>query len=89
VLAADQCVFRTRAICASDLYVGTTDRQPYVLLDAPVFRDGKVEFALNVAVRAQHLASLLSDHRTPPGWAVSIIDRQVGPGLGVARARSS
>jgi signal transduction histidine kinase/ActR/RegA family two-component response regulator len=60
----------------SDLYVGTTDRQPYVLLDAPVLRDGEALFALNIGVRAQHLASLLERHRMPPGWAVSITDRQ-------------
>jgi hypothetical protein len=76
VLAADQCVFRTEAICASDLYIGTTDQQPYVLLNAPVHRNGRVEFALNIAFRAQHLASLLSGERIPQGWGVSIIDRQ-------------
>jgi PAS domain-containing protein len=76
VLAADGCVFRTRANCVSDLYTGTTDRQPYVLLDAPVLRDGEAVFALNIAVRAQHMASLLAAHRLPPGWGVSILDRQ-------------
>lgn len=76
VLAADECVFRTRSSCVSDLYVGTTDRQPYVLLDAPVLQNGEVAFALNVAVRASHLASLLAGHRLPEGWAVSIIDRR-------------
>jgi PAS domain S-box-containing protein len=76
VLAADDCVFRTREPCVSDLYVGTTDRQHYVLLNAPVLRDGEVAYALNVGVRAQHLASLLADQRVPPGWAVSILDRR-------------
>lgn len=76
VQAADECVFRTRSACVSDLYTGTTDRQPYVLLNAPVFRNGEVEFALNVAVRAQHLASLLSRNQWPAGWAVAINDRQ-------------
>ncbi|WP_376091981.1 response regulator [Roseomonas sp. CCTCC AB2023176] len=75
VVAADECVFRTRAPCVSDLYVGTTDRQPYVLLNAPVFRDGQVAYALNVAVRARHLATLLAPQRLPSGWAVSILDR--------------
>ncbi len=76
VLAADECVFRTRANCVSDLYIGTTDRQPYVLLDAPVLRDGEVVFALNIALRAQHLASLLEAHQLPAGWGVSILDRR-------------
>ncbi len=76
VLAADACVFRTGAPCMSDLYIGTTDRQPYVLLDAPVRRGGEIEFALNVGLRAQHLASWLASHRLPPGWAVSILDRR-------------
>jgi PAS domain S-box-containing protein len=76
VLAADECVFRTRAICVSDLYVGTTDRQHYVLLDAPVLRGGEVVFALNVGVRAQHLASLLAAHQLPAGWAVAVLDRR-------------
>ena len=76
VLEADACVLRTRANCVSDLYTGTTDRQPYVLLDAPVFREGEVVFALNIAVRARHMASLLEAHRLPPGWGVSILDRR-------------
>lgn len=76
VREADQCVFRTRATCVSDLYSGTTDRQPYILLNAPVLRDEEVEFALNIAIRAQHLASLLARHQLPAGWAVSISDRQ-------------
>ncbi len=75
VLAADACVFRTRASCVSDLYIGTTDRQPYVLLDAPVQRGEEVVFALNIAVRARYLADLLEAHRLPPGWGVSILDR--------------
>lgn len=76
VKAADECVFRTQTNCVSDLYTGTTDRQPYILLNAPVFRNGEVEFALNIAVRAQHLASLLSRHQWPAGWAIAIHDRQ-------------
>ncbi|RYJ02816.1 MAG: PAS domain S-box protein [Acetobacteraceae bacterium] len=75
VLAADACVFRTRALCVSGLYTGTTDPRPYVLLDAPALQAGEVAFALNVAIRAESLASLLAGHRLPPGWAVSILDR--------------
>ncbi|NGM20893.1 PAS domain-containing protein [Roseomonas stagni] len=75
VLAADECVFRTQAICVSNLYTGTVDPQPYVLLDAPVILEGQVAFALSVAVRAAHLATLLADHRLPAGWGVSILDR--------------
>jgi hypothetical protein len=81
VLAADQCVFRTRAICASDLYVGTTERQPYVFLDAPVFRDGEVEFARNVAVRAQHLASLLWTTGRRRDGQCPLSTGKAGPGL--------
>ena len=76
VLDADACVFRTQETCVSDLYIGTTDRQPYVVVDAPVFVGGSVRFALNIGVRASHLAALLAAYRVPPGWAVSIIDRQ-------------
>ncbi|WP_158292342.1 PAS domain-containing protein [Paracraurococcus ruber] len=78
VLAADECVFRTVSTCISDVYVGTSDPQPYVLLDAPVVLSDRagVTFALNVALRARHLATMLDGHRLPPGWAVSILDRQ-------------
>ncbi|MBL6454844.1 PAS domain-containing protein [Belnapia sp. T6] len=76
VLATDECVFRTRSTCVSDLYTGTTDPQPYILLDAPVLRDGEVAFALNIAFRARHLATLLDRHRLPAGWGVSILDRR-------------
>jgi signal transduction histidine kinase/ActR/RegA family two-component response regulator len=74
VRAADDCVFRTAATCISDLYIGSTDRQPYVLLNAPVVQDGEVAFALNVGLRASHLAAILAGHRLPAGWVVSIID---------------
>jgi signal transduction histidine kinase len=60
----------------SDLYVGTTDRQPYILINAPVFRDGRIDHALNIAVRATHLSTLLARTRLPPDWTGSIIDRQ-------------
>ncbi len=76
VLEADACVFATRGTCLSDLYTGTTDRQPYVLLDAPVLRAGEIAFALNIAVRASHLAALLAQRQFPEGWAAAILDRQ-------------
>ncbi|MDT7952221.1 MAG: hypothetical protein RQ966_12025 [Acetobacteraceae bacterium] len=76
VTATDRCVFETRAVCTSDLYTGVSDKQPYVLVDAPVMRDGEIAYFLNVGVPATNLAALLRAHQTPPGWAISIIDRQ-------------
>ncbi|MBY0338611.1 MAG: response regulator [Acetobacteraceae bacterium] len=76
VLAADACVFSRAVTCLSDLYLGTTDRQPYVLLNTPVMRDGEVAFALNVAIRARHLAGMLAGYAVPSGWAVAILDRE-------------
>lgn len=76
VLAADECVFRTQSLCASDLYVGTTDRQPYILIDAPVVRDGRIDFALNIAIRARHLSTLLNGTLVSESWTASIVDRQ-------------
>ncbi len=75
VRAADECVMRTRAPCVSDLYIGTTDPQPFVLLNAPVLQGDEVRYALNVAIRARELASRLTSRQTPQGWAVAILDR--------------
>jgi signal transduction histidine kinase len=84
VRAADECVIRSRAVCASNLYVGTTDPQPYVLLNAPVFRDGEVAFTLNVAFRAKHLAGVLAQSVPSAQWSASIFDAQ---NIVVARSR--
>jgi signal transduction histidine kinase len=84
VRAADECVIRTRAACASNLYVGTTDPQPYVLLNAPVSRDGEVALTLNIAFRARHLAGVLAQAVPSAQWSASIFDAQ---NIVIARSR--
>jgi signal transduction histidine kinase len=81
---ADDCVIRTRAVCASNLYVGTTDPQPYVLLNAPVFRNGEIAYTLNIAFRARHLAGVLAQAVPSAQWSASLFDAR---NIVIARSR--
>ncbi|MBS0639612.1 MAG: response regulator [Proteobacteria bacterium] len=76
VKSADACVVRTGRVCASDLYVGTTDQQPYVLLDAPVRRHGTIDLLIDAGMRARYLGDLLQNSLVPPDWTASILDQQ-------------
>jgi len=75
VLATDRMVFESGRPVISDLYTGTVTRQQLVLIDAPVFRDGSVAYALNIALDPARLAEIL-EALTPPGWTVAIVDRR-------------
>ena len=74
LLAADQAVFETGRPVISDLFVGTTNKLKLLLVDAPVFRRGRVEYALNVAIAPARLSAILAG-ASRPGWTISLIDR--------------
>jgi signal transduction histidine kinase len=76
VLDADACVVRTADACTSDLFIGTSDAQPYVVLNAPVIVGGRIAYMMNVAIAAQRMATLLAGAMLPAGWTASVIDRQ-------------
>lgn len=72
---ADDDVFRTGKSVVSDLYVGATVRRQFVLVDVPVFVDGAVRYALNMALEPGRLAGTLTA-AAPAGWIVALVDRK-------------
>lgn len=77
-------VFETGKAAVSDLYPGGALPGPVISVDVPVFRDGKVVYALSVGLLPQRLGDLLRAQRLPAGWIASIFD---GGGNIVARTR--
>jgi PAS domain S-box-containing protein len=75
LLDADRQVFETGQPVISDLYTGTVTRLKLVLIDAPVFRDGAVAYALNIALDPARIADVLGSS-APPDWTVAVIDRR-------------
>ena len=71
--ATDRRVFETGKPVVSDLYIGTTTRLKLVLIDAPVFVNGTVTYALNIALDPAQLASTLAA-LTLPDWTTAIVD---------------
>ena len=74
VREADRQVFDTGKPVVSDLYTGATTGLRLVLIDAPVFRDGRVAYALNIALDPARLSQILASS-TLPDWTTAIVDR--------------
>jgi signal transduction histidine kinase len=68
-------VFESARPAISDFYIGATSRQPQVAVGVPVFRDGKVVYALVMGLVPAHVAEILERQKIPDGWIVSILDR--------------
>ncbi|WP_052003127.1 PAS domain S-box protein [Microvirga sp. BSC39] len=74
VRATDRQVFDTGKPVVSDLYTGAATGLRLVLIDAPVLRDGKVAYALNIALDPARLSQILASS-TLPDWTTAIVDR--------------
>ena len=74
VLTADRQVFETGRPVVSDLYTGAATQRKLVQIDAPVFRDGAVAYALSIALEPARLADILTAS-APPDWTIAIVDR--------------
>jgi signal transduction histidine kinase len=68
-------VFESGRPAISDFYIGATSRQPQVAVGVPVFRDGKVAYALVMGLLPAHVAGILERQKIPEGWIVAILDR--------------
>ena len=77
--------FETARPVVSDLYVGGVAQSPFVALEVPVFRDGKVVYGLDMGISAERLNRLLVEQHLPEGWIGSVLDSQ---GTVVARTQN-
>lgn len=77
-----QKVFATGKPVVSDLYIGGITRRPLVGIDVPVWRDGKVVYALSVGFLPERLGRILAEQRLPPNQVAAIFDTK---GVIVAR----
>ena len=77
--------FETGRPIVSDLYIGGVAQRPFVAVEVPVFRDGKVAYALDMGISAERLNRLLVEQHLPKGWIGNILDSQ---GTVVARTHN-
>lgn len=78
-----QRTFRTGQAVVSDLYMGAVAKRPFVALEVPVWRDGKVVYALDMGISAERMSRLLVVQNLPNGWVAALLDTQ-----GVVAARN-
>jgi len=81
---AIKTVLETGRPLFSDLFVGVVSRLPLLSLTVPVVRDGKVIYALSLAMTANHLNDLLRQQELPAGWMAVLVD-----GKGIIAARTA
>ena len=75
-LSAERERAGSAATLVSNLYVGPVGRQPSFAVQVPVVRGGQTIYYLSLASYASNLQSILQDQKLPPGWVVSILDRE-------------
>jgi len=59
----------------SNLYIGRTAQAPLIAVTVPVFRNGRVKYALTASIFPRALMQLVSEQLIPAGWTATIIDR--------------
>ena len=67
-------VFQSARPAISDFYIAATSKQPQVAVGVPVFRDGKVAYALMMGLLSVHVGGILERQKIPEGWIVAILD---------------
>jgi two-component system sensor kinase FixL len=85
VPALVETIFETGRPAISDLYFGHTSNQALVSLGVPVFREGRVVYALIMGFLPAGIAELLQQQRFPDEAIVTILDRN---GTIIARTRN-
>jgi two-component sensor histidine kinase len=75
-------VFRTGAPAYSNLFTGSVTGQPIVVIDVPVYRDGRVVYSLSFSPPFSMFQHLIEQQKFGPEWTVAIFDRT---GTNVAR----
>ena len=71
---------------AADFYIGATSKRPQVAVGVPVFRDGKVAYALTMGFVPERLGQFLRVDTLPPGSIAALLDSK---GTIVARTQAA
>src|SRR5262252_1525954 len=79
---AIKTVLETGQPIFSDLFMGLVSKLNLLSVTVPVVRDGKVAYALSVAVTSDHLTDLLREQGLPADWMAVLVDRK---GIIIAR----
>ena len=77
--------FATGLASVSDLYIGGVAKRPFVALEVPVFRGGRVVYALDMGISSERLVQLLEQQHLPKGWIGNVLDSR---GVIVARTQN-
>jgi PAS domain S-box-containing protein len=78
-------VLETGQPVVSDLFVGLVSKLPLLSVTVPLIRNGKVAYALSMAMTSNHLTELLREQELPTGWIAVLVDRK---GVIIARTAS-
>lgn len=74
--AAQRKVMETGQPVVSDLYVGGVLERLMVSVGVPVWRNGKVVYALSVGILPERLGRVLTEQRLPPNRIAALLDTQ-------------
>ena len=74
-LADDQQVIETKKPYVSDLFTGATVSRHVLTVRIPVLADEVVTHVLSVAFEPAHMTELLRNHKLPPEWTATVLDR--------------
>jgi signal transduction histidine kinase/DNA-binding response OmpR family regulator len=67
-------VFETKSPVISDLFIGRVSHRAGIGVMVPVFVDGKVAYALGIALYPEQLGEILKRQNLPQNWIASIFD---------------
>jgi hypothetical protein len=67
-------VFETGQPSVSDVFIGNVSNRPSIVVEVPVFRDGRVKYTIAVGVYTDRLNGLLGSQKLPPDWVSTIAD---------------
>jgi two-component sensor histidine kinase len=68
-------VFTTGGPAYSNLFPGSVSGEPIIVIDVPVYRDGKVVYALSMSPPLSMFQRLIEQQRFGPEWTIAIFDR--------------
>src|SRR3954449_7222037 len=71
----DRQVTETKKPYVSDLFTGATASRGILTVRIPVLADETVTHVLSVAFEPAHLTELLRNHKLPPEWTTTVLDR--------------
>ncbi len=68
-------VFESGRAWVSDLFIGRVTKTPLISITVPVFRDGKLKYALTAPIAPEYFLRFVSEQKLPSDWSATIIDR--------------